>query len=240
MGQERASRARMTLGVPTLSSDEKPSPVLNELYAQYMADQDTAALISRVSQRYTAATLERLVERGGRVSRRAAVLALGFLGSYESNAVLGRALHDRDRGVRTFAENGIQSLWKRAGSETQCRELGIVVRLNNAQQYEDAVDTAIELLEQAPWFAEVWNQRAIALFNLGKYDESIRDCHQALEINPYHFGAATGMGQCYLQIASRERALECFRRALRLNPSLEGVRAHVVHLERALKDHDKK
>ena len=29
-------------------------------------------------------------------------------------------------------------------------------------------------------------------------------------------------------------ALECFRRALRLNPSLEGVRANIAHLERAV------
>ena len=218
-----------------MSSDEKPSPVLNELYEQYIADQDSAALISRVSQRYTTATLERLAQRGGRVSRRAAVLALGFLGSYESNAVVGRALHDRDRGVRTFAENGIQSLWKRAGSESQCRELGIIVRLNNAQQYEEAVDTAIELLEKAPWFAEVWNQRAIAYYAIGEYEASIRDCRQALEINPYHFAAAAGMAQCYVQLGDNRGALESFRRALRLNPNLEGVRANITHLERALK-----
>jgi len=44
------------------------------------------------------------------------------------------------------------------------------------------------------------------------------------------------MGQCYLQLNDRISALECFRRALRLNPNLEGVRAKVVYLQKSLKD----
>ena len=47
---------------------------------------------------------------------------------------------------------------------------------------------------------------------LGRLVESIRDCHQALEINPYHFVAATSMGQAYLQLDNPVSALECFRR----------------------------
>jgi tetratricopeptide (TPR) repeat protein len=41
------------------------------------------------------------------------------------------------------------------------------------------------------------------------------------------------MGQCYLNLGDHEEALDCFRRALRLNPELEGVRAAVQNLERA-------
>ncbi|NQT41550.1 MAG: tetratricopeptide repeat protein, partial [Planctomycetes bacterium] len=86
----------------------------------------------------------------------------------------------------------------------------------------------------APWFAEAWKQRAVAHFNLGQFVEAIRDCHQALEINPYHFLAATAMGQAYVQLGNRVSALESFRRALRLNPNLEGVRAQVDHLVRLI------
>ena len=85
-------------------------------------------------------------------------------------------------------------------------------------------------------FAEAWNQRAIAFFSLGKYVESIRDCHQTLEVNPYHFAAAAGMGQAYLQLGNHVSALECFRRALRLNPSLEGVRVQIDRLSRMIED----
>ena len=92
------------------------------------------------------------------------------------------------------------------------------------------------LIERAPWFAEAWHQRAAAHFALGKLVESIRDCHQDLEINPYHFVAATSMGQAYLTLQNPVSALECFRRALRLNPDLESVRVQVVRLTRTVEN----
>jgi tetratricopeptide (TPR) repeat protein len=86
--------------------------------------------------------------------------------------------------------------------------------------------------------AEAWNQRALALFSLRRYRESIEDCEQALELNAYHFGAATGMAQCHMHLGERPKALECFRRALGFNPNLEGVRAHVHYLQRTLENQD--
>jgi tetratricopeptide (TPR) repeat protein len=221
-------------GAVGVSDDIARLALLENMYEQYLTDQDSAAFIKKVSGRYTCGTLERLVGEGPRAVRRAAVLALGMLGGYESNSALGRALLDRDRGVRTLAENGMRALWCRAGNEQQRRQLSIVIRLNTSQQFDEAIVLATELIEEAPWFAEAWNQRAIACFCAGRYADSIRDCHQALEINPYHFGAVAGIGQCYLHLGNRESALESFRRALRLNPDLAGVRAQVRHLERVL------
>ena len=40
------------------------------------------------------------------------------------------------------------------------------------------------------------------------------------------------MGRAYLELGNPVSALECFRRALRLNPDLEGVRLQVVRLAR--------
>ena len=207
------------------------SPLLAEHYEHYLRDEDDRAFTSRVSQRYSIGTLERLAWGGERMIRRAAVFALGLLGDFRSNAILGRALHDEDRGVRTLAESGIRVVWCRAGSEGQRRELGMVIRMNSARRFADAIRRATRLVESAPWLAEAWNQRAIAYFRLSRYEESIADCRQALEENPYHFGAASGMGQCHLRLGDRTAALACFRRALSLNPSLDGVRAQVSNLE---------
>jgi tetratricopeptide (TPR) repeat protein len=187
-----------------------------------------------VSQLYTTGTLERLAQFAPRCTRRAAVLSLGFLAGYESNAVLGAALSDSDRGVRTIAESSIRAVWRRAGNEDQQRQLAVVIRYNLARQFDTAVVCATELIEEATGFAEAWNQRAIANFGARRFAESIRDCQQALEINAYHFGAAAGMGQCYLELGDRAAALECFHRSLRLHPDLEGVRTAVRRLERSL------
>jgi tetratricopeptide (TPR) repeat protein len=217
-----------------MSSELTRNPVLIELYQQFLADEDAAAFVHRVGHRYNAATLERLVRSGSRLVRRAGVLALGYLANYESNGALGRALNDPDRGVRLLAENAIRSVWVRAGSDEERREINAIIALNTTKQYREAHERACRFVEQAPWFAEGWNQRAIASYCTERYEESIQDCNQALELNPYHFGAAAGMGQCYLKLGEQSLALEAFRRALKLNPSLEGVRANIIYLERLL------
>lgn len=219
-----------------MSSERHGVPILMLLYERYLSDRDTEALKREVSRYYAPATLERLVHAGDRYRRRAAVLALGLIGDYESNQVMGGALVDKDRGVRALAEEGIRLLWLRAGNQYQRGQLQMIIQMVGDRQYDRAAGRATELIEQAPWFAEVWNQRAIAFYQLKRYTDSIRDCRQALEINPYHFGAASGMGQCYLKLNDRLSALECFRRALRLNPNLEGVRAQVIYLQKSLKD----
>lgn len=215
-----------------MSTNPPRTPLLLALYREYLDYQDSTALANRISHRYAPGTLQRLAESPDRLVRRAAVLALGLIGDFGANHTLGRALLDSDRTVRTLAQNGIRSVWTRVGNRRQRRQLQTIIRLNDAQQHQEVIRRATELIEQAPWFAEVWNQRAIARFKLGQFHDAIRDCHQALELNPYHFAAAAGMGQAYLELNNFVSALESFRRALRLSPDLEAVRVQVVRLTR--------
>ena len=217
-----------------MSDDSRRIPLLSTLYQQYLDNHDSAEFTRRASEAYTKGTLERLAGHESRRVRRAAVLALGFLGDYGANHVMGRALNDEDRTVRILAEEGIRHLWQRAGNEAHRRQLQVVIRLNSAEEYEEAARQATKLTEKDPGFAEAWNQRAVAHFALSHYAAAIRDCHQALELNPYHFPAASGMGRAYLQLDNQVSDLESFRRALRLNPNLEDIRAQVTRLTRII------
>jgi tetratricopeptide (TPR) repeat protein len=208
--------------------------LLLELYRSYLDSQDMNGFAARVSRRYKQGTLERLAEHTSPEIRRSAVLAIGLVGDYETNRVMGQALLDEDRTVRVLADNGIRNVWVRAGKAEHRHKLQRAMRLNATQRYEEALRLTSELIEKAPWFAEAWNQRAVARFALKQYAESIRDSHQALEINPYHFAAASGMGQAYIRLNNPVSALECLRRALRLNPDLDGVRAQIDRLERRI------
>lgn len=219
-----------------MGCSDQAQPVLNLLYYEYLVDEQSAKFVQEVSRRYSIGTLERMAEFGPRPARRAATLALGFLADFGSNGVFGRRLNDPDRCVRMLADNGIRDIWCRDGSVSQQQQLQIIIRLNVAGQHEQAICAASRLQAQTPWFAEAWNQRAIAHFHQGALSPAARDCRQALELNPYHFEAAVGMAQCYLELADGYAALDAFRRALKLNPGLEGVRAQVTLLERTLEE----
>ena len=110
------------------------TPVLVIYYNRYLTNSDCAMFIKRVARRYSNASLERLVMMGDHTTRRAAVLALSLMGDYASNPVLGRALVDRDRGVRTIAETGIRELWCRVGTRHQQEMLREVAELNDGRQ----------------------------------------------------------------------------------------------------------
>ena len=209
-------------------------PPLHRIYHRYLETEETATFVRDVSRHYLLSTLVRLADGGDCISRRAAVMAIGFLGDYSHNAVLGRGLADRDRGVRLLADSGIRQLWRRDGNEQQQRLLGRLCRLNQSEQYGDAIREASELLDDAPWFAEAWNQRAVGHFATRRFDAAASDCHETLERNEYHFGAAIGLAHCCLHLEDPFAALENFRRALALNPDLEDVRGQIDMLQRAL------
>jgi tetratricopeptide (TPR) repeat protein len=210
-------------------------PILAELYEQFLADRDQAAFVHRVAGRYHSSTLERLILHPSRWVRRGAVLALGAIGDFSSNTILGHALVDIDRGVRTLAEAAIRAVWCRDGSWNQQQQLSRIIGLNAAEKHDSARNAATRLIEENGRLAEAWNQRAIANFVMERYLESIADCRRTLDLNPFHFGAAAGLGQCQLQIADHAAALASFRHALRINPSMEGVRANVTYLQKLLK-----
>jgi tetratricopeptide (TPR) repeat protein len=214
-------------------SDQRPQLV--EYYEQFLIDQNIDTFLRIVTCRYMNGTLERILTSGDRMARRSAVLALGRLADYQSNNSLGNALVDRDRGVRTLAEASIRNLWMRVGTPTQRHQLSILVEHIDEKEYEQATRLADQLIQKAPWIAEAWYQRGKAYFHLGNFDATGRDCLQALEINAYHFTAASLMGQAYLLQSNPVYALDSFRQALRLNPNMEEVRAQVIHLQRSLK-----
>jgi tetratricopeptide (TPR) repeat protein len=215
---------------------EPRRPTLQRLYHRYLETEETATFVREVARHYLSSTLARLAAGGDYVSRRAAVMAIGFLGDYSHNAILGRAMSDHDRGVRLLADSGIRQLWRRDGNLHQQRTLTRICRLNQNEQYAEVIHEASALIDEAPAFAEAWNQRAVAYFATRRFEDAANDCHQTLELNAYHFGAAIGMAHCYLHLDEPFAALENFRRAVALNPDLEDVRGQIDMLQRALEE----
>lgn len=219
-----------------MSESDVRFPMLDLFYQQYLTDEDSAAFIHAVTRNYSPGSLETLAKFGSRLTRRAAILAIGFLGDYSSNEVMGAGLVDHDRAVRLLADHGIREVWQRQGTPAQQQTVRSLYRLISQSRMEDAIDTATSLINANSSLGEAWNQRAIAYCALGEFEAAIADCRETLNCNRFHFPAAMGMAHCCLQMDDAFSALEGFRLALRINPDLEGVRSHIVHLERSLED----
>ncbi len=214
-------------------SDKFRYPALDRYYQRYLEDENTADFIRYVSAHYSIGTLTRLADCGQTISRRAAVLMIGYVGTYSENEVMGQALNDRDRAVRLLADHGIRDIWGRQGTPSQQTQLQRLYQLINKHDLSNAIALANELIVENSDLSEAWSQRAIAFSAEGDFVAAIEDCCEALNKNRYHFPAAIGMGHCCLQLDDIGGAIAAFRLALQINPDLEGVRTQVHQLERA-------
>jgi tetratricopeptide (TPR) repeat protein len=207
--------------------------LLVDYFKRLLEDHDLDAFRDRVASRYNEGTLARILSSSPTaLPRRAAVVSLGLLGTFEaSNAVLGRALRDADAGVRSMSEDALWAVWFRAGTPENNHTLQQVRILIGRQELDQAVIVATRLIAAAPNFAEAYNQRAIAYFLQNRLAESIEDCERVLSRNPCHFGAISGMAQCQLRLNRAADALKSFRRALRLQPYSEALKESVKVLE---------
>ena len=108
-----------------------------------------------------------------------------------------------------------------------------------AAAFVDALATFNEVVRRKPTFAEGWNKRATIYFLLGENEKSLKDCEEVFKRNPNHFGALSGAGQIHLQLGNLRRALEFFRRAVEVNPNLDGPAQMIPMLVQQLRDDDR-
>lgn len=194
-----------------------------------------------VAARYNEATLERLLSSPAPEIRQAAVLGLGLTASFRVNAVVAKCLRDEDLTVRLLASDALWSIWQRADTPENNAELQRIVQRIAAEAGAEEIIAGFDaLIRRAPRFAEAYNQRAIFHYHRGDYVKAIADCEKALRLNPCHFGAASGMGQCFMKQKKLRAALRIYRRANRINPNLDLVRETIESLERMLGEEGKR
>jgi len=163
-------------------------------------------------------------------ARKVAALALGLLGDRHCIDALAEQLADPDPMVNQMAEHALWSLWFRCGSDTANREIMKGLDVLSQRKFDCAVRHFSRAIEQAPDFAEAYNQRAIAHYLKEEYEESAQDCRQTVKLMPCHFGAWAGLGHCYAHMDRHEEAIASYEKALEINPHLTCVRDAVIEL----------
>lgn len=139
---------------------------------------------------------------------------------------------DAEASMRIEQEIWIE--WSKSGSPA----MDLLLERGRQAMNDGATDLAIEhftaLIDHAPDFAEGWNARATAYWAAGDLGPAIADLGHALELNPRHFGALSGLGMIFEEVKRPQKALEVYRMVLTLNPHAEGVPEAVERLEAEL------
>ena len=88
---------------------------------------------------------------------------------------------------------------------------------------QSAIDHFSALIDHAPDFAEGYNARATAYFQIGQLGLSLADVDKTLALNPRHFGAMSGFAMILEDLGRPEQALEVHQAVKAIHPNAAGV-----------------
>ncbi|XP_010268410.1 PREDICTED: tetratricopeptide repeat protein 1-like isoform X2 [Nelumbo nucifera] len=99
-------------------------------------------------------------------------------------------------------------------------------KLFGAGKYEDALsqyELALEVAPEMPSSVEIRSichaNRAICFSKLGRYDDTIKECTKALELNPMYMKALVRRGETHEKLENYEEAIADMKKILELDPS---------------------
>ena len=179
----------------------------------------------------------RSVNPAGRIS---AALQLGDVGTMAHTPPLAALMADDNASVRNAAYRSLWRIWMRSGDSKIDALMEKGVALMNLGQLDAAIEVFGEMIREKPGFAEGWNKRATVLFMAKRYQESIADCDKTLELNPYHFGALSGLGMNYVELDDLDGALNAFKRTLEILPHSRSTARYIEIIERTLAEKRKR
>jgi len=129
-------------------------------------------------------------------------------------------------------EEKIWELWSRFDSPTAEVLLGQAVVAMNAAENTASLEILDRIVASYPAYAEAWNKRATLQFVLGNYDASLKDIEKVLDLEPRHFGALAGRGMIYQSQENWTAALNAYREALSMNPSMTEIKNAIKELSK--------
>jgi tetratricopeptide (TPR) repeat protein len=196
--------------------------------------QDLPGLLTLLKTRWTHEQIRGLLNSRHTDAKKVALLALGLVAPSCCIPDLAAQLRDDDPMVNEMAEHALWMVWFRAGAPGANHELARGAQAIGRKEFEHAIRHFDRAIAESPDFAEAYNQRAIALYLMERYEESVEHCQRAVELMPCHFGALAGMGHCYAHLDRAREAIASYQRALEVNPHLECIRQTIEELRKKI------
>ncbi|CAI0547545.1 unnamed protein product [Linum tenue] len=111
-------------------------------------------------------------------------------------------------------------------------------RLFVDKKYEEALaqyDVALQVAPELPSSSELRSichtNRSVCFLKLGKYEETIKECTKALEINPSYIKAFMRRGEAHEKLTHFEEAISDMKKILELDLSNDFARKSMIRLE---------
>lgn len=98
-------------------------------------------------------------------------------------------------------------------------------------KYENALDIASEVPESECARAMYHGNRGACFLKLGKYDDSIKECTKALELNPTYTKALVRRAEAHEKLDHLEEAIADLKKVLEVEPTNDQVRRTLRRLE---------
>ncbi len=146
--------------------------------------------------------------------------------------LFARLHRESDGDQAKVIEQGIWKIWMTDDSPTAEVLLQQGTRAMSDGAPEQSLTIFNRLIGAYPDFAEAWNKRATLYFLMKKYPESLADIDKVLDLEPRHFGALSGRGMIYQRQKNYAAALDAYRDALAVNPTMEAAKDAVKQLEK--------
>ena len=139
-----------------------------------------------------------------------------------------------DPGLKSWeqVERQIWSEWSQSGSPAMDLLLDRGRTALESGDLGAAIEHLTALTDHAPDFAEGWNARATAYYQAEKYGPSLADIRRALELEPRHFGAISGLALILEELGYPEDALKAYREVLTIHPHRPNLKEAIERLDK--------
>ena len=128
-------------------------------------------------------------------------------------------------------EGRIWSIWLESEDENLNTIMRQGILAMNVRDYSGALEAFNSIIRVAPDFAEGWNKRATLYWLMGELQKSIDDIKRTLALEPRHFGALSGLGMIRKKQERPADAIEAYRRALAIYPTMPNAADQIKILE---------
>ena len=125
----------------------------------------------------------------------------------------------------------IWQIWAAHPDPVLSAELASGTLLMEGGRLGAATDIFTKIVKTDPQFAEAWNKRATAYFQMGKFVASKQDIARTLELEPRHFGALSGLGLVEMHLGNYEAALSAYLEAQKIYPAMREIDEIIAALQ---------